>query len=241
MVIAYDGTDYAGWMKQPHQPSLSHALCDAFERVFKKHIQLLGASKTDAGVHAMGQVAVFKTDLALDADKMKWAWNNALPESITIRSLIEDNQFHPHVSVQDKIYYYHLFVDRPLPFCARYGVEVYGAIDWKFFEQALKLFEGTHNFNAFYTGDDRSDPIRTISSMYLEPLKRYTVYRVVIVGERFMRHMVRRMVGAALAVTTRDSVTIEVIQNALQSGKINCELPTAPAKGLMLYKIRYKK
>ena len=77
--------------------------------------------------------------------------------------------------------------------------------------------------------------------MYLEPLKRYNAYRVVIVGERFMRHMVRRMVGAALAVATRDSVTLAVIENVLQSGKINCALPTAPAKGLMLYKIRYKK
>ncbi len=240
IIISYDGTDYSGWIQQPNEPSIVHALQDAFERVFAKKMHLLGASKTDAGVHAMGQVAVFKTDLPIDPDKMKWAWNNALPESITIRSLIEDNEFNPHKNVIDKTYYYHIFPQRPLPFWARYGMQLQGKIDWKLFEQALKLFEGTHNFRAFYTGDDRDDTVRTIKEIHLEYIKRYNVYRISVVGEAFLRHMVRRIIGAALAAAQRESITLENVKHALDTGITNYELPTAPAKGLMLYRIIYK-
>ena len=240
IIVAYDGTDYSGWIQQPTEPSIVQALQDAFARVFAKKICLLGASKTDAGVHAMGQVAVFKADLPIDPDKMKWAWNNALPESITIRSLQEDAQFNPHKNVIDKTYYYHIFAQRPLPFWARYGVQLYGKVDWKLFEQALKLFEGTHNFRAFYTGDDRKDTIRTIKKINFEYIKRYNVYRISVVGKAFLRHMVRRMMGAALAAAQRESITINDVKHALDSGIMNCELPTAPAKGLMLYRIKYE-
>ncbi len=240
IIVAYDGTGYFGWIQQPNKTSIVQTLQDAFEHVFVQKIRLLGASKTDAGVHAMGQVAVFKTDLQIDPDKMKWAWNNALPESITIRWLSEDNTFHPHHNVIDKTYYYHIFLQRPLPFWGRYGMQVQGKVDWKLFEQALKLFEGTHNFRAFYTGNDRKDTVRTIKKIHLEYIKRYNVYRISVVGETFLRHMVRRIVGAALAATQRESITLDDVKHALDSEMINYELPTAPAKGLMLYCITYE-
>ncbi len=239
IVIAYDGTGYVGWIQQPDQPSIVQTLQDAFARTFEKDIRLLGASKTDAGVHAMGQVAVFKTDLEVDPDKMKWAWNNALPASIMIRSLEQDDQFNPHENVEEKTYYYHIFLERPLPFYARYGAHIAYPIDMDQFKKALALFKGTHDFHAFYTGDDRDDTVRSIKNLYVEWIERYNCYRVVVIGEKFLRHMVRRIVGAALAVASRKSVGEKDIMHALKERKNNCELPTAPAQGLMLYKIKY--
>jgi tRNA pseudouridine38-40 synthase len=239
IIVAYDGTGYAGWIQQPDEPSIVQTLHDSFEHVFGKKIRLLGSSKTDAGVHAMGQVAVFKTDLTIPADKMKWAWNNALPESISIRSLELNNDFYPHAHVKRKTYHYDLFIDRPLPSYARYGHQPFGAVDWDMFQKALQLFEGTHNFAAFYTGNDREDTERTIDEIRLEYLKERRMYRVIVRGKSFLRHMVRRIIGASLAVAQRESVSLDDIQKALHTGQTNCQLPTAPAKGLMLYNIEY--
>ena len=239
IIIAYDGTDYAGWIQQKNQPSIIQTVHDSFVSVFKKPIIILGASKTDAGVHAMGQVALGKTDIAIGADKMKNAWNNVLPSSIFIRSIEHDEDFHPHHNVIAKTYYYHFFVERPLPFYARYGAHILHPIDIKRFEHALQLFVGTHNFTAFYTGDDRQDTIRTISEIRVEYLPKYNAYRAVIVGQKFLRHMVRRIIGAALACASHNLISEKDIKTALTMGSINNALPTAPAQGLMLYKIEY--
>jgi tRNA pseudouridine38-40 synthase len=241
MTIAYDGTDYAGWIQQKDQPSIVQTLQDVFARVFKKEITILGASKTDAGVHAQGQVAVFKTDLAIESQKIMWAWNNALPQAIIIYSLEHDEQFHPHYNVCSKTYYYHLFFERPLPFYARYGTYVPYAIDIDQFKQALQIFKGSHDFQAFYTGNDRSDTMRMIDEIKVLFLEQYNAYRVIIRGRKFLRHMIRRMIGAALAVASRESITQDDIRKALETGITNYELPTAPAQGLMLYAIDYKR
>jgi tRNA pseudouridine38-40 synthase len=240
LIIAYDGTDYAGWIQQKDQPSIIQTLEDRFFRVFKKEIKLLGASKTDAGVHAQGQVAVFKTDLAIEPEKMMWAWNNALPPAIAIRSLEPNNVFHPHYNIAHKTYYYHFFIKRPLPFYARYGTYIPYPIAIDQLSEVLQLFVGTHNFNAFYTGKDRQNCIRTIDDIQVLFLEEYNAYRVMIRGKNFLRHMIRRMIGAAFAVASRESVTQEDIKKALATGTVHYELPTASAQGLMLYAITYK-
>ncbi len=239
MTVAYDGTDYAGWIQQKDQPSIVQTLQDTFLQVFKKPIAILGASKTDAGVHALGQVALFKTDITIDPSTMQWAWNNALPLSITIRSLMEDATFHPHYNVVSKTYYYHFFRERPLPLYARYGAYIPYALDLHRLQQALNLFQGTHDFAAFYTGNDRNDTIRTVD-VNMTYVKEYNVYRIEFKGKKFLRHMIRRIVGAACAVASRESMTTADITTALATKTINHALPTAPAKGLMLYEIIYK-
>lgn len=240
IIVAYDGTDYAGWIQQKDQPSIVQTLQDTFLRVFKKQISLLGASKTDAGVHAYGQVAIFTTDIVLDSQTMQWAWNNALPASIIIRSLEQHDTFHPHYNVLQKTYYYHFFVERPLPFFARYGTFISHAIDIKKLERALEVFKGTHDFAAFYMGNDRNDTIRTIDTITISYDEHYRAYRVEVVGKKFLRHMVRRMIGAALAVASHDTMSVETIKETLMTQKVNYALPTAPAQGLLLYNIVYK-
>ncbi len=240
MILAYDGTDYAGWIQQKDQPSIVQTLQDSFFQVFKKQISILGASKTDAGVHALGQVAIFTTDILIDPVTMQRAWNNALPAAITIRALKADDTFHPHYNLVSKTYYYHLFIERPLPLYARYGAFIPYGIDMKKFERALQLFCGTHDFAAFYTGNDRDDTVRAIDTICMIYLAEYNAYRIAIQGKKFLRHMIRRIVGAALAVASRETISEDDIKKALVTKKINHELPTASAQGLLLYEIVYK-
>lgn len=245
--VAYDGTDYVGWIQQPNQRSIVETLHNTFHTTFGKTIRLLGASKTDAGVHALGQVAVFVTDLSIDAQKMMSVWNNTLPESIVIQSLSEDESFHPHQYVELKTYWYHIFLDRPLPMFARYGwyapelARAGGKDVIPRLESMLQHFVGTHDFHAFYTGNDKGDDtIRIIDSIGITYLPEYTAYRIEVRGKKFLTHMVRRMVGAAVAAATRGDVIEQSIMDALRYRKIHYELPTAPAKGLMLAGIQYK-
>lgn len=241
MIVAYDGTDYAGWIQQKGRPSIVSVLQDRFEQVFKRQIRLLGASRTDAGVHALGQVASFAIDLAIDACAMRRAWNNVLPSSIFIRSLVHDDSFHPHRNVALKMYYYHLFEKQSFPFVARYGYQLPYMHDIQQLGDALNLFVGAHNFSAFCTGKDHvGGTVRIIDRITVEYIKRYHCYRITVVGKRFLRHMVRRIVGAALSVASGKGVVHADIRNALAYGTVHPRFKAAPARGLMLGKVRYQ-
>ncbi len=241
LIIAYDGSDYFGWQDQPEKPSVAAALNRAFTTVFKIEMKVLGASRTDAGVHALGQVARIKTDLAITPDRLKWAWNNALPADITIRSLEEiDNSFNPFCNVAQKIYHYHFFTERPLPFIQRYGSFYPYKIDFDLLRQALQFFVGTHDFCAFKSSEDtRTNTVRTIDAISLEYVPRYKAYRITVTGQKFLRHMIRRIVGASLAVASKNGHTLESLQKIMDACDPRHTLPNAPAQGLMLYKIIY--
>ncbi|HLJ30942.1 MAG TPA: tRNA pseudouridine(38-40) synthase TruA [Candidatus Babeliales bacterium] len=262
LVVAYDGTDYFGWQALPEKPSIAAALNKSFARVFKSEIKVLGASRTDAGVHALGQVVRIKTDLDIAADKLKWAWNNSLPADIAIRSLEEvESTFNPFCDVAQKIYHYHFFTERPLPFTQRYGYFYPYKIDFDTLERALQFFVGTHDFRAFRSNEDtREDTVRTIDAIHLDYLPRYKAYRITVKGQKFLRHMIRRIVGASLAVASsfakassyvktsedksqdkpKNGHSLESLEKIMSARDPRHTLPNAPAQGLMLYKIRYK-
>jgi len=242
LTIAYDGSHYSGWQTQDHKPSVAGALNKAFSNVFKHEMRILGASRTDAGVHALGQVARIKTDLIIAADRLKWAWNNALPGDITIRSLEEvADTFNPFCNVETKIYHYHFFVERPLPFIQRYGYFYPYKIDFDLLKKALNFFVGTHDFASFRNSEDtRENTIRTIDAISLEYLPRYKAYRITVIGQKFLRHMIRRIVGASLHIATKGISTFPLLQKVMDARNPAHTLPNAPAQGLMLYKIMYK-
>jgi tRNA pseudouridine38-40 synthase len=241
LVIAYDGSSYFGWQNQHHKPSIAAALNNAFKTVFKSEIKVLGASRTDAGVHAFGQIARIKTDLAIAPDKLKWAWNNALPADIMIRSLeLVDDTFNPFCNVKQKIYYYHFFTERPSPFIQRYGYFYPYKIDFDMLKKTLQFFIGTHDFCSFKNSEDtRTNTIRTIDDINLEYISRYKMYRITITGQKFLRHMIRRVVGASLSVASKNNHTLELLQKIMAACDPRHTLPNAPAQGLMLYKIMY--
>lgn len=242
LVIAYDGTDYFGWQELPEKPSIAAALNNAFTKVFKYPIKVLGASRTDAGVHALGQIARIKTDLDITSEKLQWAWNNALPADITIRSLeLVDDSFNPFCNVKQKIYHYHFFTERPFPFVQRYGYFYPYKIDFDMLQQALQSFVGTHDFCAFKSSEDvRENTVRTIDTITLDYLPRYKAYRITVKGQKFLRHMIRRIVGASLAVASKNGHTLQSLQEIMAACDPRHTLPNAPAQGLMLYKIIYE-
>lgn len=241
ITVSYDGTRYHGWQIQPQSLTISQVLQDHFEKVFKKKIKIIGASRTDAGVHAFGQVAAFNSDIDIDAQKMCQAWNRSLPEDITIRdiNMVED-EFHPQANVKFKIYYYHLFVKQPMPFYSRYGFLPGWNFDLDILKAGLNIFIGTHDFRSFSTGYEQEDTIRKIDAIYLIYLKKFKTYQIQIIGQSFLHHMIRRMLGASLDISYSRNRSIEELKKALEEKNPHQNFTTAPAKGLILRKIVYE-
>lgn len=244
LLIAYDGTDFSGWQIQPKDETVVGLLQKTFQRVFGEEISILGASRTDAGVHALGQVAVFRTRLLIDLDRMRCAWNAALPKSIFIRAAeIASDDFHPFHNVDAKTYYYHFFLARPLPHLARFGwnYQYINQVDFSKLSRCLSLFEGTHDFGSFCTVETGlpEETIRTIYSMKLHVMRRFGMGRIVVTGKAFARFMIRRMVGAAMDVARRPEWTEETIAHMLANPNPRQELVKADGSGLCLRKIMY--
>lgn len=240
MVVAYDGTSYHGWQIQPDQPTITGILQQRFQAVFKKEIKITGASRTDAGVHALGQVAIFSLDTAIDASDLIFAWNNALPSDVLIRSLVlTSDDFHPQRNVETKTYHYHFFQDRPFPFVGRYGFFC-SKVDLKKLEEGLAFFVGTHDFRSFCTGHEAESTIRTITEIDIFHFKRYGVYRIAVTGPGFLRYMIRRIVGACLDVASHQGKQLSELSEALTACDPHQHLHVAPPHGLMLHHITYK-
>lgn len=239
MVLAYDGTPYHGWQAQDGLPTVAGVLQHTFLRVFGKSIVLRAVSRTDAGVHALGQIVSFDMEPFAPAPRIMHAWNNALPGSILIKSLeeVDATTFRLH-EVHEKIYVYHFFLDRPLPFIHQYGWYYHKALCLERLQQALAVFVGTHNFRSFSTGDARGDDtIRTIDAIELTYLKRYNVYQIKVIGKKFLHHMVRRIVGASLDAAAHPEITPDFLRGVLAQEKPHPTLTNAPAHGLLLYKV----
>jgi tRNA pseudouridine38-40 synthase len=242
LIIAYDGTAYHGWQKQPKLPSIEGTLASVFRRAFNVEPIILGASRTDAGVHALGQVVRIQAELALAPEKVLFVLNNSLPEDIMVRKAeLVDDHYSPHVNVKKKIYYYHIFTKKPLPYVARYGWYYPRMIDEVRLKEALVVFVGTHDFRSFCSAEDpHDDMVRTIDALELTHLKRFNAYRITVIGEKFLRHMVRRVVGAAVTVATHGSqYTLATLKTILHTKNPHHTLPNAPGKGLMLARIIY--
>ena len=241
LTISYDGTNYAGWQQQPVLRTVEGTIQKAFAAVFSKDMRFLGASRTDAGVHAFGQVAMLDTDLDVTSEKLAWALNNALPNDIMITDIKKvDDTFHTHHNVVAKTYHYHFFTDRPSPFIHRYGWYFYKKVNFDKLQRALDCFVGTHDFRSFATDEHERETIRTIDAISIDYCEQFGAHRIVVTGEKFLRHMIRRMVGTALEVSSRDSLSTDTIIEKLNNKNPANALINAPAQGLFLYDVRYR-
>lgn len=244
LVIAYDGTDFHGWQIQSNYVTLMSCLQDNFFRVFGTEVKLLGSSRTDTGVHALGQVARAVTDFSLDRIELQNAWNNSLPKSILVRSLEQiTDQFHPLRNYEYKVYEYHLFYERPLPFFARYGwaYPFIRFVDVEKFKRALQLFVGTHDFASFGRVEGEKSTVRTVHSIDCDIKKEWGAHRVTVQGVGFLQYQIRRMIGAALDIARDTDASIEQIAQLLKTPK-KAEQPLlrAEACGLCLKKVVYQ-
>lgn len=246
ILIAYDGTDFCGWQSQlNNNPTICVQMQKSFFKTFKQKISLVGASRTDSGVHAMGQVAKFRTELNLEPKIILEAWNSILPKSILIRQIEEiDNSFHPCKNVLQKTYYYNLFLKRPSPFVARFGwfCNYTSRIDLEKFDKALKLYIGEHDFRSFckIDIDEQKDSVRKIDFIGLQKYSKHNLLQVVIKGKSFLRFQIRRMVGYALDVARRPDLSIDYLKNILDNPSPYQKLIKAEGCGLILRKIDYK-
>ncbi len=242
VTLAYDGRGYYGWQEQPGLPTIEGLLKKRLTKLFKMEVPFTGASRTDVGVHALGQVARCQLVLDISAERFKVIVNRILPPEIMIRSVEEvQEEFHPRVGVQEKTYYYHFFVQQPVPFLSSYGLVV-KHLDLRLLEECLQVFKGKHDFRSFCTGDQGRTTERTINSLELHFYKRYGVYQIRIQGPSFLRHMIRRIVGACFEVSSSRRSKEEALACLSQTleGKDPCHtLFVAPAKGLLLHSIRY--
>jgi len=243
IIVAYDGTHYSGWQIQPNVQTVEQVLINTFKKVFgQKPAFFLGGSRTDAGVHAFGQTVMLETDLIISTKKFADAWNAQLPKDIVIRTIeFVDDKFHTHYNVLNKTYHYHIFLERPNPFVQRYGWYYRFPLDIKKLNKVLQIFVGTHDFRSFCaTEEDDSDTVRTIENISLDFNQQLGAYRIAITGPKFLRYMVRRMVGAAVEIASREYLTADDLATILQEKNSQQRMYKAPAKGLTLHAIRYK-
>lgn len=240
LIIAYDGTDYYGWQIQPGHKTVVGVLQETFKRVFDHNIHILGASRTDAGVHALAQAAASTTDLNINPAELHHAWQNVLPDSILIKEIVAvPLDWNPRNNVKQKTYAYHFFQERPLPFAARYGWYYRYPVDIEKLKKCLAVFVGTHDFRSFCTGDDMDSTMRTIDEVSVEFIKEFNAYRISIKGPGFLRYMIRRIVGACLEVASRATMSPDDLKKVLEQKNPLQTLPTAPSQGLCLFNIEY--
>lgn len=239
-IVAYDGTRFAGWQEQEKQRTVAGALQHSFKEVFDQQIKVLGASRTDAGVHARHQVIRFHADSSLACELMKTVWSRRLPLDIHIHELgIASPDFHPHRNIENKHYEYHVFTSRPLPNESWHGWFIDQTIDMGKLNESLQCYIGTHDFRSFCTGNDIVDTVRTVKSVSIEIVSS-SKFIIHVHGPSFLRYMVRRLVGSALTIATKKHLSSADLLRVFKACNPAHNLVTAPAHGLHLAAISYK-
>lgn len=245
LVVAYDGTNYCGWQVQPNGISIQKTLQNAIEDLVGGKICLTGASRTDAGVHALGQVAVFDTAKAIPQERFAMAINQRLPKDIVVQSSCEVPQdFHPRYTSLQKTYVYRILNSRmPLPCERLYSWFVPKPLNIQAMQKAAACFVGKHDFLSFRSQrTDVEDTVRTIYSMDVSAVQRESaggILEIRVTGDGFLYNMVRIMTGMLVKIG-HGQKSEEDILKAFENPQPRAAAPTAPAHGLTLMEIRYE-
>jgi tRNA pseudouridine38-40 synthase len=241
LIVAYDGTLFAGWQSQSHRNTVQDYVERAFERVLGKPVRVHGAGRTDAGVHALAQCA--HADLPNDRlSGACWieALNALLPPTIRVlRCQYVSNDFHARLSAKGKIYRYRIWLAPVLPpFEYRRAWHIVHPIDLKILKRAAKQFVGTHNFAGFAAnrGKQEQSTVRTIYSVRVR--KKGACVTIEFDGDGFLYKMVRLIVGS-LVKCALGKIRIEDVAARLVSGQVGSARFAAPAEGLYLVRVRY--
>jgi tRNA pseudouridine38-40 synthase len=246
LTIAYDGTDFHGWQIQANKATVQGEIVSVLRRLTQENVQLHGAGRTDAGVHALGQVGSFRTRSPLSATQFQRALNAMLPPTIRIVGSEEVGpDFNARWSAKGKIYRYRLYRGKVVPpFLWRYVLHYPFPLDEEAMQDAAARFVGVHDFSSFAasTGSEDDDRERSMErEIYSSELKRtedgeelwFTVY-----GRSFLRYMVRKMVGTLLDVgrgklTSADIDKLYELKDRAKSG------PTVPPQGLCMLAVEH--
>lgn len=243
-ILAYEGTAYYGWQAQAHVPSIESTLKGVFKRTVGTPLSLVAASRTDAGVHALGQVIMFKHSLNILPDRLQKILNDSLPQDILIKKMVvAPNDFHPWHNVLTKEYIYSFSTERPLPEKSKFVWYSRSSIEIERLVEALNRFVGTHDFAAFATIEHGTEKttVKNIHSIICDYVPDYSYWNIKITAPSFLRHMIRRVVGASIFFAQHTKLPLDIITESLALKTRKVELPTAPAKGLVLNTITYHK
>jgi tRNA pseudouridine38-40 synthase len=240
IVVAYDGTGFVGWQRQASGVTVQALIEDALQPLEDRPVTVHGAGRTDAGVHAVGQVASFTLTRDIDAGSVVRALNFRLPPDVRVLSAAEaPPAFHARFDARAKTYRYRIWTgDVVSPFERRYVWHVPGPLDVAAMASAAELFEGRHDFAAFQAAENNaSSTERTLQfSRLVSAPPPQIVYEVS--GDGFLRHMVRTMVGSLVEVG-RGRRRPEWIRDVVGSRDRREAGPTAPAAGLFLMGVHY--
>ena len=253
--IAYDGTDYCGFQIQDSEITVEQVVNEKLSALLKEEVKVIGASRTDSGVHALGNVVVFDTEARMDASKIATALNTHLPQDIrAIYSKEVSPDFHPRYCDTVKTYEYKIYnakVNNPL--LSRYAQFEYLPLDVEKMRQAAELIPGEHDFKAFCSAKTSAQStVRTVYSVEVivdksagagmdAGLEEFAPQLITIrvKGNGFLYNMVRIIAGTLIAVG-KGRLEPECVKKALESLNRDDVGPTAPAKGLTLVEIEYK-
>lgn len=239
LVVAYEGTKYCGWQSQPNQITVEEVLNRELTKLLGETIEVIGASRTDSGVHAMGNVAVFDTETKIPAEKICYALNRSLPEDIVVQSSREvPAGFHPRHCESYKTYEYRIWnADFIQPFNRKYTHFVYKKLNVEAMRRAAKDLVGTHCFTSFCsTHTQVQDHVRTIYS--LDILQEGHTITIRIRGNGFLYNMVRIIAGTLIRIGMNE-MPENCVPSILEAKNREAAGPTAPAQGLMLIGIEY--
>lgn len=236
LVAAYDGTAFYGWQLQPGRRTVESELNRALRDLLKEDIQVIGASRTDSGVHALCNVAVFDTNSRIPGEKFSYALNQRLPEDVRIqRSEEVASDFHPRHCESRKTYEYRILnTEFPLPTKRLYAYFTYVPLDVEKMRRAAAFLVGEHDFASFCSAASGArSTIRTIYELTVE--KRQDEIAIRVCGNGFLYNMVRIIAGT-LMEAGRGSRRPEEMREILAARDRKAAGPTAPACGLTLVK-----
>lgn len=237
--VAYDGTNYHGWQLQPQAVTIEGVLNKALSELLREEIKIIGASRTDAGVHAYGNVAVFDTRSPIPPEKMGLALNTRLPEDIRIQASREvPRDFHPRHCDSVKTYEYHILnTEYPIPTERFYSCFFHRNLDLEKMREAAAYLVGEHDFKSFCSA--KTQVTETVRTIYrLEVYRENHFVKIRVSGSGFLYNMVRIIAGTLLQVGIGYYEPGEVAI-MLEKKDRTIAGPCAPARGLRLVKIDY--
>jgi tRNA pseudouridine38-40 synthase len=246
LLISFDGTDFNGWQRQKHDITIQGEIEKCLTRMTNTEIDLHGAGRTDAGVHATGMVAHFLTSTRISCPAFMRGLNSMLPYAIRILEAEEvDESFHSRFSARGKHYEYSLYTGETMPPMERlYTLHAPYDLDFQSINKCLSVLVGTHDFSSFENAgsrdkekESRKGAVRTIMLATLDETGKNR-YTFTFIGEGFLRHMVRNIVGTLLEVG-KGRRSVEDFRSVLLAKDRNVAGPTAPPHGLKLKKVLY--
>ncbi len=247
LTIAYDGTEFHGWQIQSEKPTIQGEIVNVLRRLTQEHVYLHGAGRTDAGVHALGQVGSFRTQSALSAEEFQRALNALLPQTIRIVGSEEVGpDFDARWSARGKIYRYRIYRGKVVPpMIWRYVLHYPFPLDEEAMRDAAARFAGTHDFASFAasTGSEEDDKERsTEREIFSTELVRTADDEELVFtvrGRSFLRYMVRKMVGTLLDVG-RGRLKPEDIDRLFELRDRSKSGPTVPPQGLVMVEVQHE-